>query len=66
MRRFRPLSIRDWFTSGREEVTEDVELEEITAFGGIAIVNWTTIYVLLSKMSTVSDLNRLGIDRNWQ
>ena len=34
MRRFRPLSIRDWFTSGREEVTEDVELEEITAFGG--------------------------------
>eukprot|EP00970_Alexandrium_tamarense_P011193 scaffold2391_cov126-Alexandrium_tamarense.AAC.2 len=34
MRKFRPLSIRAWFTSGREEVTEDVELEEITAFGG--------------------------------
>jgi len=34
MRRFIPLTIRDWFTSAREEVAEEVGLEEITAFGG--------------------------------
>jgi hypothetical protein len=34
MRRFRPPTIRDWFTSAREEVMEEVGLEEITAFGG--------------------------------
>ena len=66
MRRFRPLSIRDWFTSERAEVTEDVELEEITAFGGNSDCKLDNNYVLLSKMLTVLDLNRLGTDRSWQ
>jgi hypothetical protein len=34
MRIFRPPTIRDWFTSAREEAVEEVGLEEITAFGG--------------------------------
>jgi hypothetical protein len=34
MRIFRPPTIQDWFTLAREEVMEEVGLEEIMAFGG--------------------------------